>query len=266
MIREVVVKMIKPEEIKIISSVAENSSFYFIKENVLFLFECTEETIYWLKTFTNSFKDLKGAVVTTTLYNATLEDNTYLKELNLFFSNTFGKNFDVRYNLATKFGNNKPVLKKIYPISKNHKITLEFLRDVLNERMDVIIYENYERNKSIYYSGMNYGRRLSEKLDREVMNVGYLASHHYHSIINLYNKYFFYNIFDLDPVILWEICSKILGTPMKSSIIGLPTKSAMRYFDKRIKESGMVSFLGAGPENQKFEKFEMFDTGEKDLN
>ena len=257
--------MIKPEEIKIISSLAEESSFYFVRNNVLFLFECTEESLYWFKTFFNSFKDLRGAVVTSTLYNATLKDNTYLQTLKSFFLQQFGPNFDIRFNLATEIKNRKPVVKKVYPLTKTNKITLELIRDIEKERMDVKIYENQNHKESIYYSGMNYGKNISDKLDRKVMEVGYLAKNNYHSIINLYNKYHFYNLYDLEPVVLWTICNKLLNTPTGSTIIGLPSKAAIRYFDKRVKESGISSFCGAGPEKQRFERIEMLDTSVKDL-
>ena len=64
--------MIKPSDIKFISEVAMDTSFYFIKERCMFLFETTPATIDWFTNWIHTYSDLKGLIIVSSMYGATI--------------------------------------------------------------------------------------------------------------------------------------------------------------------------------------------------
>ncbi|MDD7753619.1 MAG: hypothetical protein PUJ51_03805 [Clostridiales bacterium] len=235
--------MISISDIKFISKEADLSSFYFVRNNTLFLFEVTEATVDWFTNWKSQFKSIDKVIVMSSIYHTNVE-NPYLKQVIQVLSKENEKQIECTLISGDTINNGKPVNSFIIKTLFKNKVYINTIRDIHNERIDFIIYDNLCPEYTIYYSGINIGRNLSIKLDKNAWeNPSYYKNYSY-LIFNAFNKSSFLGFSNYVENIVSIFHGKF-NYPYTCTIIGLNRikTNAIEVIEKKLKE---ISFDGIG--------------------
>ena len=235
--------MISINDIKFISKEANLSSFYFVRNNTLFLFEVTEATVDWFTNWKSQFKSIDKVIVMSSIYHTNIE-NPYLKQVIHVLSKENEKQIDCTLISGDTINNGKPVNSFIIKTLFKTKVYINTIRDIHNERIDFIIHDNLCPEYTIYYSGINIGRNLSNKLDKNTWDNPSLYKNYSHLIFNAFNKSSFLGFSNYVENIVNELHKKF-NYPYTCTVIGLNRikTNAIEVIEKKLKE---ISFDGIG--------------------
>lgn len=252
--------MISVNNIKFISKEMDKTSFYFTKGNILFLFEVTEASVEWFTTWKTQFKDIDKIVVVSSIYH-TNKDNPYLKEIIRVLSEERNKLVESIFISGESINNGKPNNTFSIKCLFKEKVFIETKRDITAERIDFILYDNIEPDISLYYSGINIGRRVSKKLDLNTWeNSNEYYRHYTHIIFNIFNKHNFLNISNYLVNLITDL-HKRLDYPYKCTLVGLDRvgNNQLEEIEKKLKN---ISFNGVGKASPEYSIYRHDHDGE----
>lgn len=234
--------MIKPSDIKFISEVAMDTSFYFIKERCMFLFETTPATIDWFTNWIHTYSDLKGLIIVSSMYGATIDDSPYMREVYSMFRTRFGRVFDIDAIYPKKGGCDD--IKITVKLNNKQRVNITLVKDMKTKRCDVLFSDN--NAKGIYYAGSSYGMNVSRMDAILLQDETNLTKRFDYIIFNLFNKFAMYNIHGTNREFFESLKAVFPVDPMFITYCGFPDNGTARFCNNEFKKMEVVGFSGRG--------------------